>query len=167
MNNFKEISVSEIGNAFDLIGKDWMLISSADGDRVNTMTASWGSMGVLWNKDVCTVYIRPQRYTYEFVEKSDMLTLSFFNEKYRDALKLCGRVSGRDCDKMKMAGLTSAFVDKAPVICEADMVLVCRKLYSDDLRAERFVSQEPLVNYKNGDFHRFYVCEIQKVLRRV
>lgn len=167
MNNFKEISVSEIGNAFDLIGKDWMLISAADGDRVNTMTASWGSMGVLWNKDVCTVYIRPQRYTYEFVEKSDMLTLSFFNEKYRDALSLCGRVSGRDCDKMKMAGLTSAFVDKAPVICEADMVLICRKLYSDDLRAERFVSQEPLVNYKNGDFHRFYVCEIQKVLKRV
>lgn len=167
MNNFKEISVSEIGNAFDLIGKDWMLISAADGDRVNTMTASWGSMGVLWNKDVCTVYIRPQRYTYELVEKSDMLTLSFFNEKYRDALSLCGRVSGRDCEKMKMAGLTSAFVDKAPVICEADMVLICRKLYSDDLRAERFVSQEPLVNYKNGDFHRFYVCEIQKVLKRV
>ena len=167
MSNFKEISTSEIGNVFKLIGKDWMLISAACGTTVNSMTASWGSMGVLWNHDVCTVFIRPQRYTYEFVENSDTLSLSFFSEKYRDALSICGRVSGRDCDKLGRAGLTSAFIDKTPVICEADMVIICRKLYADDLRPESFTCQEPMCNYKNGDFHRFYICKIEKVLKRV
>ena len=167
MSNFKEISTSEIGNVFKLIGKDWMLISAAVDGKVNSMTASWGNMGVLWRKDVCTVYIRPQRYTYEFVENSDTLTLSFFSEKYREALNFCGSVSGRDRDKLMEAGLTAAFIDKAPVICEADMVLVCRKLYADDLHPESFISQEPMYTYQNGDFHRFYICEIVKVLKRV
>ena len=167
MSGFKEISTSEIENVFKLIGKDWMLITASDGEKVNTMTASWGNMGVLWNNNVCTVYIRPQRYTYEFTEKSDTLSLSFFREKYRDALKLCGRVSGRDCDKLSEAGLTTALIDKTPIICEADMVLVCRKLYADDLKEECFVSDAPLVNYENKDFHRFYICKIEKVLKRV
>ena len=167
MSNFKEISTSEIGNVFKLIGKDWMLISAAYNGKVNSMTASWGSMGVLWGDDVCTVFIRPQRYTYEFVENSDTLSLSFFSEKYRNALALCGRVSGRDCDKLAEAGLTSAFVDKTPVICEADMVLICRKLYADDIKEECFASQDPMFTYENKDFHRFYICRIEKVLKRV
>ena len=167
MSNFKEISTAEIENVFKLIGKDWMLITASDGERVNCMTASWGSMGVLWNDDVCTVFIRPQRYTYEFVEKADTISLSFFSEKYRDALKFCGRVSGRDHDKIKESGLTSAFVEKTPIICEADMVLICRKLYADDLHRDRFISDDPMFTYKDGDFHRFYICRIEKVLKKV
>lgn len=167
MSNFKEIPTSEIQNVFRLIGKDWMLISAADGGKVNCMTASWGSMGVLWNDDVCTVFIRPQRYTYEFVEASDTLSLSFFGEKYRDALAFCGRVSGRDCDKIKEAGLTSAFIGSTPIICEADMVLLCRKLYADDIKEENFISKDPMFTYANKDFHRFYICRIEKVLKRV
>ena len=167
MSNFKEISTAEIENVFKLIGKDWMLITASDGEKINCMTASWGSMGVLWNDDVCTVFIRPQRYTYEFVEKADTISLSFFSEKYRDALKLCGRVSGRDHDKLKEAGLTSAYVEQTPIICEADMVLVCRKLYSDDLHRERFISDDPMFTYKDGDFHRFYICRIEKVLKKI
>ncbi len=167
MSNFKEIPTSEIENVFRLIGKDWMLITAADGGKVNCMTASWGSMGVLWNDDVCTVFIRPQRYTYGFVEASDTLSLSFFGEKYRDTLAFCGRVSGRDCDKIKEAGLTSAFVEGTPIICEADMVLLCRKLYADDIKEDNFISEDPMFTYANKDFHRFYICRIEKVLKRV
>lgn len=167
MSSFREISSNEIKNAFELIGKDWMLISAERNGKVNSMTASWGSMGVLWNYDVCTVFIRPQRYTYEFVENSDTLSLSFFSEKYRDSLKLCGTKSGRDCDKLKKAGLTSEIVDGTPIISEADMVIICRKLYADDLRPECFVSDKPLANYKDNDFHRFYVCKIEKVLKKI
>ena len=167
MSNFIEITTSEIENVFKLIGKDWMLITASDGEKVNCMTASWGNMGVLWNNDVCTVFIRPQRYTYEFVEKSDTLSLSFFGEKYREALGFCGRVSGRDCDKIKEAGFTSALFEKTPIICEADMVLVCKKLYADDIKEECFVSDAPMSNYANKDFHRFYICKIEKVLKKV
>lgn len=167
MHRFKEITPYEVENAMKLIGKDWMLITASDGSNTNTMTASWGSMGVLWNKSVCTVYIRPQRYTYEIVERSDKLTLSFFDEKYRSALKYCGTKSGRDCNKFKDMELTTATVDGAPVICEARLVLVCKKLYADDIRENNFISKEPLSNYGENDFHRFYICEIEKVLKRI
>ena len=166
MSRFTETSVDVIGNAFNCIGKDWMLITTANGDKVNAMTASWGGLGVLWGQNVCTVYIRPQRYTYELIENSDTFSISFLSEKYRDALKLCGTLSGRDCDKLTLAGLSSEFVDKTPVICEADTVLVCRKLYCDDLHKDAFISDAPLSNYKDGDFHRFYICKIEKVLKR-
>ena len=79
MNRFETISPSEIDRILDRIGKDWMLISASDGTRTNTMTASWGCMGVLWNKPVAVCFIRPQRYTYEIVESTDRLTLSFFD----------------------------------------------------------------------------------------
>ena len=156
-----------IDNVFKLIGKDWMLISAERDGKVNSMTASWGSMGVLWKCDVCTVFIRPQRYTYEFVEASDTLSLSFFKEEYRDSLKICGSESGRDCDKLKKAGLSSEIVDGTPIISEADMVIICRKLYADDLHPECFTSNEPMFAYENQDFHRFYVCRIEKVLKKI
>lgn len=167
MHRFKEIEASEIGNAMKLIGKDWMLITAANGDKINTMTASWGNMGVLWRKNVCTVYIRPQRYTYEFVENNDRLSVSFFDEKYRDALNFCGSHSGRDCDKFAETGLTTATVNGTPVICEAKLILICKKLYADDIKRENFISEEPLYTYEKNDFHRFYICEIEKVLARV
>lgn len=167
MNRFVEITPYEIENAMKLIGKDWMLITAAKDDKINAMTASWGSMGVLWGKNVCTAYIRPQRYTYEFVEESEKLTLSFFDEKYRDALKYCGTKSGRDCDKLTDVGFTTAMVDGAPVICEAKLVIICRKLYADDIRKDKFIEDGPLSDYKGDDFHRFYICEIEKVLKRM
>ena len=166
MKGFREIEPSKIENAIKLIGKDWMLITAADGEKVNTMTASWGCIGVLWNKNVCVAFIRPQRYTYEFVEKSDTLSFSFFDEEYRDALKLCGSKSGRDCDKFKMTGLGYEFDGDTPVIGQARLILECRKLYADDLKKDCFILPEPLVNYKNNDYHRFYICEIEKALIR-
>ena len=94
--SYKEIKAQDLsGNTFQMIGSDWMLVTAADGERFNTMAASWGGMGILWNKPVAFVFIRPQRYTYEFTEKSDTLTLSFFGGKEREALTVCGRKSGR------------------------------------------------------------------------
>ena len=167
MNRFKEITPYEVENAMKLIGKDWMLITASNGEKINTMTASWGNMGVLWNKNVCTVYIRPQRYTYEFVEGSDKISLSFFDDKYKDELKYCGTKSGRDCDKLTDTGLTSAIVDGVPIICEAKLVIICKKLYADDIKRDKFIVESPLSNYVDGDFHRFYICEIEKVLKSV
>ena len=164
MKGFREIDPKEIENTIKLIGSDWMLITAADKEKVNTMTASWGCMGVLWNKPVCICYIRPQRYTYEFVEQSDRLSLSFFTEEYRSALNICGTKSGRDCDKIALAGLTVCTDETGtPYFEEAKTVIRCKKIYADDIKKENVLLPEIFNNYKNNDFHRFYICEIEHV----
>jgi len=82
-------------NPFTLIDDDWFLLSAGNLSTFNTMTASWGGMGILWNKPVVFCFVRPQRYTYKFMESNDLFTMSFFDESYRKALSLCGKVSGR------------------------------------------------------------------------
>ena len=164
MNDYVEISPYELDNALKLIGKDWMLITVKDGEGANAMTASWGCMGVLWNKPVAVCFIRPQRYTYGLAENEDRMSLAFFGEGYRDALSLCGSKSGRDCDKLSLAGLTVSDVYGVPVIDQASTVIIGKKLYADDLKEDNFVDKAMLDNYKSKDFHRIYVLEIQKVL---
>ena len=105
--SFKRIAPEELRvNPFSMIGKEWMLITAGTVSDCNTMTASWGGLGVIWGKPSATVYIRQSRYTKEFVDREERFTISVFDEAYRPALNLCGKVSGRDCDKIKEAGLT-------------------------------------------------------------
>lgn len=158
---FKEISPYELENASKLIGKDWMLITARDGNGANAMTASWGCMGVLWNKPVAVGFVRPQRYTFSLTEKEERISLAFLDEKYREALTLCGTKSGRDCDKLSLAGLSTEELCGVPVISEARLVLVCRKLYVGDLEENGFFDKALLSNYKNRDYHRMYVWEIE------
>ena len=167
---FRSVSPADLpDNFFSRIGDDWMLITSQNSrGEINTMTASWGCAGILWNKPVAVCFIRPQRYTYGIVEDSDTLTLSFFPDgEYRDALRYCGTKSGRDGDKLAAAGLTAARAENgAPYIDEANLVLVCRKLYADDLKENRFIDPDMLKHYAAKDYHRFYICEISEVLVR-
>lgn len=164
MNDYVEISPYKLDNALKLIGKDWMLITVKDGEGANAMTASWGCMGVLWNKPVAVCFIRPQRYTYGLAENEERMSLAFFGEGYREALSLCGSKSGRDCDKLSLTGFTVSDVDGVPVIDQASTVVIGKKLYADDLKEDNFVDKVMLDNYKSKDFHRIYVLEIQKVL---
>ncbi|MBE6598034.1 MAG: flavin reductase family protein [Ruminococcaceae bacterium] len=176
--NFKKIAPNAINdNTFKLIGEDWMLVTAADpeGDLIcgkdyNTMTASWGGVGVLWNKPVAFVFIRPQRHTFTFTERNDTMTLSFFGEEYRRALSFCGSKSGREYDKAKECGLTpvcEAENDGRNVYFEeARLVLKVRPLYKEYLNKDAFLSEEPLKNYAAGDFHMMYICEITDALVR-
>ena len=171
MEGFRRISPEELDNVFRLVGKDWMLITAAGRDAagretVNTMTASWGGMGVLWNRPVAFCFIRPQRYTFELTERTDRLSLSFLGEEHRAALRLCGTKSGRDTDKFAEAGITPAAKDGTPFVGEANLVLFCRKLYADDLKKSAFLDPVLLDNYKQDDFHRVYVCEIEEAYVR-
>lgn len=167
MSKFIEISPYEIDeNIFKMIGKDWMLITAKANGKINTMTASWGGAGILWNKPVAFTFIRPQRYTYEFTEASERMTLSFFDEKYRDALTLCGRKSGRDMDKIAAAGLSVVENGDAPYFDEAKTVLVCRKIYADTIKPEAMTDKSFIEHYPINDFHKMYICEIEKVLIR-
>ena len=178
MAEFIKIKPSEITeNPFKLIGSDWMLVTSAnDGEDMvggvdyNTMTASWGGVGILWNKPVAYVFIRPQRHTFGFTEKNERMTLSFFGEEYRSALTFCGRKSGRDYDKAKECSLTpvcdTTDSGRAVWFDEAKLVLKVKKLYADVLKKDCFFGNDGVDNYPSGDFHTVYVCEIEEVLTK-
>lgn len=147
-------------NAFKLIGSDWMLITAGAPDLFNTMTASWGGLGVLWERKVAFCFVRPTRYTYGFIERSQYFTLSFFEERYRKALAFCGSHSGKDMDKIKEAGLTPIRESGHVYFKEARLVLACRKLYYQDLSPERFLDEKIVTLYPEKDYHRMYVGEI-------
>lgn len=148
-------------NPFSLIGDDWMLITAGNDEKYNTMTASWGGLGVLWNKNVATIFIRPQRYTYEFVEENEYFTISILPSELRNALSFCGSKSGRDYDKAKECGLTPVLAGKSVAFADARLVLVCKKLYYSDLNPDNFYdSAIDTANYKAHDYHRMYVGEI-------
>ncbi len=167
-NELKQIDPLEIKeNAIHLISKDWMLVTAGTIDAYNTMTASWGALGELWHKKVAICYIRPVRHTYEFVEKQDDFTLTFFDEKYRDVLKYCGHKSGRDADKMAIPELTAVKSDSGAVyFAEAKLVIECHKLYTHDLDPERFLDASIEEEYPNKDYHRMYIGEITRCLAR-
>ena len=140
-----------------------MLIIAAKDGAVNTMTASWGCAGVP-EQAGGTCFIRHSRYTFEFAEAAD--TMSPLFEEYRPALNLCGRVSGRDCNKFAEAKLTPVFYGDTPYVEEARMVLICRKLYADDIKEGNFIVPRLLANYPTRDFHRFYILEVKAALLR-
>ncbi len=164
---FKETKIEELSfNPFEKIGKQWMLITAGDENECNTMTASWGGVGIMWGKNVVTAYIRPQRYTKEFVDNNDEFTISFLPEEYRKALNVCGSVSGRDVeDKWKEAGLHPYYTDDTAAVEEAEMIFVCRKLYYQEMYPECFVVEECDTKwYPENDYHTMYIAEITKVL---
>ena len=163
----QEININELSfNPFTLIGKKWCLISAVKEDgTVNTMTASWGGVGVMWNKNVATIYVRPQRYTKEFIDEAAYFTLSFFDEKYRSVLNYCGKNSGRDTDKVKECNL-HVQIDESVTFEEAELSLVCKKLYHAPILESGFIDQKLSdQNYPDRDFHEMYIGEIVKVIK--
>ncbi len=165
---FKTINpVALVDNPFELVGEKWMLITAGSRKAFNTMTASWGGMGVLWAKKVCFCVVRPGRHTYRFIEAADFFTLSFFDESYRDALTYCGSHSGRDVDKVKKTGLTPVFGHGGVYFAEARLVFSCRKVYYHDVDPDHFL--DPAIDkahYPLKDYHRMYIGEIVTCLTK-
>lgn len=163
-----EIGTSEVkGNLFDRIDKEWFLLAAKDGEKVNMMTCSWGTVGELWGKRVAVAFVRKTRHTFALTEKNDCFTLNFFGDTHRDALGFCGSHSGRDTDKVAHTGLTPVFDAEAPYFAEAQTVFVCRKLYADFIRPDCFC--DPALdgaNYAAGDYHKFYIGEILHVYQK-
>ncbi len=157
-------NVMQETDVFSLIGDRWMLVAATDKNgKTNAMTASWGGMGVLWGKKVAFVFIRPQRYTKQFVDEAQRFSLSFFDDSYKKMLGYMGRVSGRDEDKIAKSGLTPTLKNGAPVFKEASMTLICRKLYRQTLEKDCFIETGEIDKwYPSSDFHDMYVAEIEE-----
>ena len=164
---FHIITPEKIGNAIPLISRDWLLITAGDRERANAMTASWGSLGYLWNKPTLTCYIRPQRYTAGLVEEHERISFAVLDEKYRPALRLMGSKSGRDTDKFAAAGLTCDFDENGtPYVPQARLIFFCRKLYAARLEPDAFLDESLMINYPEHDFHRMYICEIEQIWQK-
>jgi len=161
---FQEISASKIqDNPFHLIGKQWMLITAGDKQHFNTMTAAWGSFGYLWNLPVTHIFVRPQRYTFDFVEKNDFYTLSFFEKSHKNILTYCGSHSGRDYNKVKETGLIPIETNLGNVYFDqARLVVECKKIYFQDIDPDHFVDRLIRRNYPNKDYHRMYIGKVIK-----
>ena len=161
---FVEINIKDLNiNPFKAIGTDWMLISAGNEEKINTMTASWGGMGVLWGDYVVTAYIRPQRYTKKFVDEQECFSLSFF-DGYKKELGVLGTVSGKDQDKINDVHFTPIFLDNVPTFKEAKLVFIVEKLYEDTIKPELFKNQGIDEKwYPQKDYHTFYIGKVKKV----
>ncbi len=165
---FIEINHTEIqGNPFKMIDQEWFLLTAGTLQEFNTMTASWGGLGILWNKPVVFAFVRPQRFTYGFMESGDLFTLSFLDEIHRDKLNFCGKYSGRDVNKIVSTGLEPTETSDGSVYFkQARLVFQCRKIYFDDIDPSNFLIPAIQKNYPKHDYHRMYIGEIVKCLIR-
>ena len=145
--------------------RDWMLITAGDSKGFNTMLASWGGVGIIWGGPVAFIFVRESRYTKEFIEKSDHFTLTFFDEEYKDALSLCGTVSGRDRDKVKEAKLIPIHTESTTYFSQASVVFNCRKLSATPINPEDIIDKSILESfYKDNDYHVMYIGKIEEIL---
>lgn len=164
----KPIAIKDLSENFiETISKEWMLVTAGTPDSFNTMTANWGGVGYLWNKPVVFVFVRPERYTFEFTEKCDSFTLSFLGKENKDIHKICGFKSGREVDKVKETGLKPIITEKGNVTFEQSrLTLECRKLYTSVLKEESFIDTAPFKQWYggiHGNLHHVYVAEITDV----
>mgnify|MGYP004514894697 CR=1 FL=1 len=164
----EKIEVKDLDvNFFSLLNQRWGLLTAADGEGCNPMTVSWGGVGMLWNLPVATVYVRPQRYTHGLMEHEKYFSLSFMPEDRHDVVALCGAKSGLDSNKVKECRLTVCSDQPAPYFAEAELTLICRKLYAQDFDPACFVDKAlDGKNYPGKDYHRMYIGAIEAVLKK-
>jgi flavin reductase (DIM6/NTAB) family NADH-FMN oxidoreductase RutF len=166
---FQEVDIKTMSfNPFTKIDKEWMLITAGDEAKCNTMTASWGGLGELWNKYVSFIFLRPSRYTLKFIKNNDYYSLCFLGEENRKILNYCGSHSGRDDDKIAATGLTPVFNEAAPYFEEAKLVFICRKMHAQTIDPACFI--DPTIDrncYPQKDYHHMFIGNIVKVLEKV
>ena len=165
--SFRKITAEEWQlNPFEQIGRQWMLVAAEKEGRVNAMTASWGGVGVLWNKNVAFIFLRRSRFTKTLVDAADTFSLTFFDRpRYDGMLAYMGKASGRNEDKIAAAGLDVVHEGNTPYFAQANTVLLCRKLSRHPFAAENFI--DPSIEktwYADGDYHDLYVAEITGIL---
>jgi len=151
-------------DVFGIFDKKWSLLTAGSTDKFNTMTVSWGGLGTLWNKPVATVYVRTSRYTHEFMDDSDYFTLSFYGEEYKKTLGLLGSKSGREIDKMHIDGLTAVAAGESVTFAEAEMTLVCRKLFVTGLDPAGMPAEVAERFYAADAPHDMYIGEVVDIL---
>lgn len=149
---------------FVMFDKDWAIVTAGDLDRFNSMTVSWGASGTLWNKPVIIVFIKPVRYTAEFMMDNEYFTVSTYAERYREALSLIGSRSGRDTDKTSESGLTPVAAGRSVTYREAERTFVLKKIYQAPFDAGAVPGFAHDLFYNEGDEHIIFIGEVIDVI---
>lgn len=142
----------------------WALVCAGNKDSFNAMAISWGGLGTLWERPAATVYVKPIRYTWEFLQKYDWFTVIFLPEELKKAVGIMGTKSGRDCDKVRLAGLNPVFLENGVTFAEAETTLVCRKMYSQDLKRDTMPADVVADYYATEEPHTMFVGEVTEIL---
>ena len=146
------------------IDQEWAVLTAGEKNNYNSMTISWGGLGTIWNKPVVTVYVKPIRYTYQFMENSEYFTVSFFDEEYKSDLGILGSKSGRDCDKIALTKLTPKELIKGVTFEQSKLTIICKKIYFQDMDINQ-VPQEAIDRfYKVDPIHRMYIGEVIDII---
>lgn len=162
LKSHKKIDADKIpGNIIRQLSNDWMLITAGNDEKFNMMTASWGGLGVLWEKPLAFCFINPLRYTYQLMDQGTYYTISFYTEAYRDALQYCGSVSGKDTDKVKGSGLTPITMPSgSKAFEEAWLILECKKVLGQQLIPDAVFDQEVKEKWAGKQLHKLFGGEI-------
>ena len=151
---------------FSQFNDQWALLCAGTKAQHNTMTISWGGMGTLWSKPVVTVYVKPSRYTYHFMNDHEYFTVSFYPKAYKKALVLMGSRSGRDIDKDAASKLTVRDLGKAVTYEEAEVTLLCRKIYDQDMDVSHIPQDVVQTHYAYEKPHRMFIGEVVEIIRK-
>lgn len=160
MNKLNEFN--EIASMID----DGALITSGQLDHYNTMTIGWGMIGTIWRKKVFVAFVRPSRFTYEFIEQNDVFTISFFYPSFKQQLSYLGSRSGRLTNKVADVGFTPMAAGESVSFKEAYLTFICKKIYFQDMDANAFPDMVKNVYYAKGDVHRLYFGEIIDIIQK-
>lgn len=150
------------GQILGVINKGVLLTTAADG-RVNTMTISWGSIGVEWKRPIFIAYVRRSRYTKELLEKNGEFTVNIpvgdFDSRI---LGYCGSKSGRDVDKIEALGLDleEPLNISVPGIRQLPLTLECKVIYKQEQPLEGLPDDVIAHYYSDGDTHTAYYGQI-------
>lgn len=171
MNNFKSVNPIDFSGDFaKMFGTNWALLTTEKDGHLNTMTIGWGEIGCLFGKAVATVFVRPSRHTYNLIDNADSYSITFFPQEFKEKLTYCGKISGRDENKIEKCGFTVAYQDGVPYFEEASTVVICKAMYKQDLNPDNFEAayKKQIMDrfFPSGDFHRIYTGEITSVLEK-
>lgn len=160
--NIEELNV----DIFTAFHEDWALVTAGDISEHNSMTISWGSMGTIWNKPIVTIYVKPVRYTHDFIEKNDYFIVSFFKDDYRKALYVMGNKSGRNINKDEASGLTPLDHEGKTIYKEARITLICKKIYQNDLDISKIPNEAIKTYYIKEKPHTMYIGEVVELITK-
>ena len=134
------------------------------GDKTNVMVSAWGALGVMWKLPVFVAMVRRSRYSYELIEKTREFTLTFPYVNLSKAAQVCGHASGRDVDKLALAGLSTRPAHKilTPVLDVPGMHLECSVIYARLMSADKLDTaiQELWYDRQPNNYHAFFVSQI-------
>ena len=148
-----------------------IVISAGTPEKFNSMTIMFGAIGMIWGKKSYFSFIKPERYTFEFINYNDYFTVSYFQKEFNKIHKIFGYKSGRNIDKIKETEITPEFIENGITFKEANEIYICKKIYMKQMD-KNFELADVVAQYNDpkniifGECHYAVIGEIEKHIVR-